>query len=67
MTITITTINNQEVRINNIREMSHSKDGMLIFVPYCGASTILVNDNPILISELPSVDVRIIRSIRVKL
>lgn len=66
MTIRILTKDMNTVEVNGIREMSHTKDNMVILVPLCGTCAIKINDQIVLYSELPSFDARMIKSIDIK-
>lgn len=65
MNITIQTINNLKVELQNIKEMSETKDGVLIFLPKCGTVPILIDGELAIYSEMPSIDIRTISSLNV--
>ena len=67
MEITIKTHTNREIKVKNIKQLSHTKDNMVIFLPYCGTVEIEVDGETILNSEMPSFDTRIVKSMDIEL
>ncbi len=59
----ITTKFGSTITIGNIREMSHTKDGMLILLPNSGTVPISLDGTILMYSEMPSFDTRTIRKL----
>ena len=65
MNIVIKTIHETKIQLNNIREMSETNDGMIIFVPRCDTVPISIDGKIVMYSETPSIDNRIISSLEI--